>query len=444
MRTNTLSRQPVETNAEGVSVPRTTPEQQLRRSIAACLLWEKSFYESGESIADRIKTLVSLCDPAFVAACAFEARSKMNLRHAPLLLVRELARGNKAARAIVSKLLPDVIQRADELAEFLAIYWKDDAPEKRQPLSKQVKLGLATAFGKFNEYQLAKYDRPGDVKLKDVLFLCHAKPRDAAQDALWKKLIAGTMTTPDTWETELSAGADKRATFDRLIIEGKLGAMAFLRNFRNMHDAGIDKTLIKQYAETVDKRRVLPFRYIAAARVVPAWEDICESMLLSTLAEQPKMPGRTLVLLDVSPSMDVPVSAKSEITRMDAAFGLAMVLREICEDVIVYSFSSNTVLVPPRRGFALAEAIKRSQPSNGTLLGRALATVNSVSHDRLIVLTDEQSQDRVGAPRAKLAYMLNVANEKHGVGYGGGWTHIDGWSEACVEYIRDYEATITS
>ena len=64
-----------------------------------------------------------------------------------------------------------VIQRADELAEFVALYWKDG----KQPLSKQVKKGLAKAFTKFDAYQLAKYNnRKAIVKRRDELFLCRA------------------------------------------------------------------------------------------------------------------------------------------------------------------------------------------------------------------------------------------------------------------------------
>jgi hypothetical protein len=45
----------------------------------------------------------------------------------------------------------------------------------------QVKKGLARALAEFDEYQLAKWDRQNRaVKLRDVLFLCHAKPKDAA------------------------------------------------------------------------------------------------------------------------------------------------------------------------------------------------------------------------------------------------------------------------
>src|ERR1700722_9244353 len=61
-----------------------TIEQQLRRSVLSCLLWEKEFYEDGVSIADRIVALAEQASPAMVAALAVEARSKFNLRHVPL------------------------------------------------------------------------------------------------------------------------------------------------------------------------------------------------------------------------------------------------------------------------------------------------------------------------------------------------------------------------
>lgn len=426
--------------SEGAPAARIGPEQELRRTVAACLLWESGFYESGVSIADRIKSLVPLCRPEFVAAVAFEARTKMKLRHVPLLIVACMA-GIVPHAKMVDRLLPDVIQRADELAEFLAIYANVNGvtPDKVKPkLSHAVRRGLAAAFCKFDEYALAKYNRDGAIKLRDVLFLCHAKPVDEKQDALWKRLIDGKLATPDTWEVELSGGADKKATFERLMVEGKLGALAFLRNMRNMRDAGVSEDLVTGYASAVDIARVLPFRFIAAARAVPAWENILEPMMLRACESREKLPGKTIVMLDISPSMRVAISAKSDLTRMDAAFGVAILLRELCDSVTVLSFSNHVAEVPPRRGFALRDAIVSSQPSNGTRLGLAVATVNKMPHDRLIVLTDEESQDPVGSPAVEKAYMVNVATSKNGVGYGP-WRHIDGWSEAVIDYIQEIE-----
>jgi len=151
MKTNKISRS-TETTHEGAPAKRINAELQLRRSVLACMLFESTFYEDGQSIAERIRSLVAQVDPAKVSALAIEAREKMKLRHVPLWIVREMSRLPKH-KAFVSETLERVIQRPDELSEFLSLYWLDG----RQPLSAQVKKGLARAFCKFNAYQLSKY-----------------------------------------------------------------------------------------------------------------------------------------------------------------------------------------------------------------------------------------------------------------------------------------------
>jgi 60 kDa SS-A/Ro ribonucleoprotein len=116
-----------------------------------------------------------------------------------------------------------------------------------------------------------------------------------------------------------------------------------------------------------------------------------------------------------------------------------VLLREVCDAVEVYSFSDKLVRVPSRRGFALRHAIVSSQAHSGTELGRALTSLRT-AYDRIIVITDEQSHDRVPAPNGR-GYVVNVASARNGVGYGA-WTHIDGWSEAVVDYVRSLEVEV--
>lgn len=408
-----------------------TPIQALRRSVLSCLLWEDEFYESGESIAARISQIAALVPTDQLAALAVEARSKFHLRHVSLLLLVELAR--RGGR-VVGETIAATLQRADEPAEFLALYWKDG----KRPLAKQVKLGLAAALRKFDAYQLAKYNRDGQVRLRDVLFMTHAKPADEAQAALWKQLAENTLPTPDTWEVELSAGKDKRETFTRLLQEKKLGYLALLRNLRNMTVAGVDESLIRDaLTARQGAHRVLPFRYIAAARACPQLEPAIDAALLASLAETRPLLGRTIVLVDVSGSMDSPLSTKSDLTRMDAAAALASVIQG---DLRVFSFSWEVVEVPPRRGMAGVDAVIKSQHHGGTNLADAVNQINQMPHDRLIVITDEQATDgRVPAPVARHAYMINVASYRNGVGYGQ-WTHLDGFSEGVIRWIHEYEA----
>src|SRR5450631_3614548 len=433
MRLNIFKSKPRLRTHEGAPARAITPEQALRRTVLSCMLWVGEFYEDGVQIAGRIHELVQRVAAEKVSSLAVEARERMKLRHVPLLLVREMAR-HKTHRALVSETLARVIQRADELADFVAIYWKDG----RVPLSGQVKKGLAAAFPKFDEYQLAKYDRGGPIKLRDALFLSHAKPRDHAQAVVWKKLIWGRLTTPDTWEVALSSGADKREAWQRLLAENKLGALALLRNLRNLKEAGVEEDLVLSALRSMSAARVLPFRFLAAARYAPQWEEALEQAMLKGMASAEKLPGKTIVLVDVSGSMTAPLSRRSEMHRTDAAFGLAVLMREIGEKVAVYTFSDDLVAVPARRGFALRDAIDASQRHNSTQLGKAVEKLNQAErYDRLIVITDEQAHDSVAEPKGK-GYVINVASYKNGVGYGK-WTHIDGWSESVVEYIRTLE-----
>jgi 60 kDa SS-A/Ro ribonucleoprotein len=427
---------PVRTH-EGAVAQRVDAKTELRRTVLTCLLWEDTFYEKGNDIATRIAELVARTKPEETAALAREARGKMQLRHAPLFLVRELAR-RKGAGPLVAETLEHVIQRADELGEFVALYWK----EMKQPLSAGVKRGLAQAFTKFDAYQLAKYNRDAVVTLRDVLFLCHAKPKDAEQEAVWKKLVENTLGPPDSWEVALSAGKDKRENFERLLREGKLGGLAVLRNLRLMLASGVDPKLIRERLEN-GVARALPFRFVTSARYAPKLEDALENAMLMGITELAKLPGSTGLVVDVSGSMDGVLAKKSETTRMDAAAGLAILLREKAEAFCLATFSEKCVELPPRRGFALRDAIIGSQAHSGTYLKRALSELREKPEwrelDRLIVITDEQSHDGILTAWTPKAYVVNVAPYKHGVSYGNGWTHIDGWSERVIDYIAAVE-----
>lgn len=425
-------------------------EQELMRSVMACMLWEDEFYEDGQTISNRIKDTMLQVKPVRVLDIALTARSDMNLRHVPLLLARESAR-IPTHRFVVADMLEGIIQRPDELAEFLAIYWKDG----KEPLSAQVKKGLARAFVKFNEYQLAKYNRDNEIKLRDVLFLCHAKPKDKAQATLFRKLVDNTLATPDTWEVELSnAKVSKKDSWERLLRENKLGAMALLRNLRNMTQARVDPVLVVNALSRMKTERVLPFRFVSAAMHAPEFESAIEGAWLSCLAQQPKLSGKTIIIVDVSGSMyGSRLSAKSEMDRAKAASSLAAMARELCEEPIIFATAGNdgtrvhaTVLIPNRHGFALAEAIhSKCHPlgGGGIFLKQVMDFVGAkvgMAH-RVIVITDEQDCDHpgTGSPDkalllGKYNYIINVGSNKNGIAYGK-WTHITGWSDAVLKYI---------
>jgi hypothetical protein len=223
------------------------------------------------------------------------------------------------------------------------------------------------------------------------------------------------------------------------MAERKLGALAFLRNLRNMVQSGVSEQEIREYARTVDVSKVLPFRYIAAARIVPQFEDMLEAMMLRSLATLEKLPGKTILMVDVSGSMfGTKISQKSDLDRFDAAAALAMLCKEVCEEVEIYTFSDNSARVAPRSGFALRDALDKSQRHCGTQLGKSLREIQGSKRDRIIVFTDEQSYDRPASPGCDKAYVINVAAYENGINHSD-WTTISGFSEAVIDYIRESE-----
>lgn len=456
-RLNTaIKKPPVYTHGGAVAFGHLKPIEQLRRSVLSCLLWEREFYEDGQSIADRITEFADKVKPEELAGLAVEARKVFHLRHVPLLLLCSLIKRTDCSPGLVSEAIFDVVSRVDELTELLAIYWRNG----RCPVDRQLRLGLARAITKFDEYQLAKYDRDGAIKLRDVFRIARPKPKNAEQEALWRRVVKRELKTPDTWEVALSGGANKKETFERLIQEGNLGYLALLRNLRNMAGAGVDSSLVRQaiLARKNGADRVLPWRYVAAARACPQFEPQLDAALQAGLEQMPKLPGKTVIVVDISGSMGAPLSVKSDLNRLDTACALGAIGRGICEDVRIFATAGDdwkrkhaTGESPPRSGMALIDAIKmqeRQLGHGGIFLKQVMAYLRKEvgEVDRVIVVTDEQdcgisSDDRPtdAVPIAPKAYMLNVGSAKNGIGYGPKWTNITGFSENVFRYISEVE-----
>ncbi len=224
-----------------------------------------------------------------------------------------------------------------------------------------------------------------------------------------------------------------------MLDEDKLGALALLRNLRNMIEFGVPENKIRKSMETLSVKRVLPFRFLSAAKYAPRLEDALEAAMFRCVAMLPELRGPTAILVDHSRSMEEKVSEKSEISRFDAAGALAVLTRELCKRCRVFTFSDRCIEVPPRRGFALMQAMREVQNPVSTLLGKAVTHVYQEfpECERIIVVTDEQSQDRPQNPRGT-GYIINVGGYKNGIGYGP-WVTIDGWSEAILDFIRVLE-----
>ena len=436
----------------GMLAAKSSEESQLRRLVMTCLLWEDAAYITGQKIDEQIRLLIPCIDGAIVAKIAIASRKEQKLRHVPLLLIREMCR-YESHRKFVRLVIKEVCTRADQITDLMALYWKTNSGKKSLP--KQMKLGIADALVKFDEYQLAKYNRSTEVKLRDAMRLTHPKPTDVE---LFKRLAGDTLATPDTWEVGMSAAKtplEKANVWRKLIEVKKLGAVATLRNLRNMQEV-LTKAEVRQAIESASPAMLLPIDFIKAVKYAPDYIPQLENLMFSCLSQFPKLKGETVFVLDVSGSMGHAVSVKSEFNRMDAGIAMTMIAREMCENCTIYLTAGSdatrihkTEKVKNLRGFGLLDLIKNkvTEMGGGGIFTRQcldyIKTQEKEVPDRIIVFSDSQDCDRVKTlpqPFGKKNYIVDVSPHQNGVNYKGLWTaEISGWSEHFLRFINELE-----
>lgn len=423
------------------------PKSELFLLGAATLdITADTFYEGGD---DRVKRFVSLVrhvaveDPEWIYNYLNWLRGPGNIRtaaivgavQASLAMVHEKITGSRA-------IIDVVLQRPDEPGEMLA-YLRTVAGRR---IPKPIKRGLADAAVRlYSERSLLKWDtashgyRFGDVielthpdrpdkgdLFKFAIDRRHNRPIDLdALNASNLKIIRNNtvlravvaagdfnaLTSPSmlhlagmTWEDALSLAGSTvdKADLWRALIPS-MSYMALLRNLRNFDKAGLSDDDVEPVLrklvdpDEVARSRQLPMRFLSAFRAAGSnlrWGHALEKALDLSLSNVPELPGKTLILVDTSFSMQAPMSEKSDLARWDAAvvFGLALARR--CENVDVVSFSDTTKVFPMTKGTSLLADINRWE-KGGWFIGSGTNTAGAVlkhykDHDRVIVLTDEQ------------------------------------------------------
>lgn len=314
-------------------------------------------------LKDQLRQVVDAGEYDFIANLAIHARTEMNVRTVPIVVVVEFAKAlsdkrqgiadaiksleaqlaalrkaKKGTAAVVAQLtelrerhdaltfgnmrqlVADVIQRADQITDLYAYALQVFGGKNKVPMA--IKRGVADAFNKFNEYSFAKYNRAGAVKLRDVLRIVHPVADTAEKGMIFKKIMEDTLSVPYTWETELSANGQKPAgeklsdkdIWTQLVTSGKVGYMALLRNLRNIHQAGLDSDVLKKYVldviadpERVAKSKQLPYDFMEAYKIVKPLDaklaTAVSKAIDASVSNIPKMGEKVWLIVDYSGSM---------------------------------------------------------------------------------------------------------------------------------------------
>lgn len=444
-------------NHEGHVAYSMAPKAKLVTQVLTSFFNEKKFYgDNSEEIKQTILEVVKT-DPEFVSKLAVFARREFNMRSIAHVLTAYLAH-EMEGKPYVRETVRGITLRGDDVTELMAFYLN----EFGKPIPNSLKKGIGDAMKGFDEYMLAKYkgDSKG-VKMRDLLCLCRPKPINKEQEALWKRCLEGKLETPMTWETELSAKGNTKEVWEELIASRRVGYMAMLRNLRNILNVNpdnLDQALnYISNPNAVKNSKQLPFRFLSAYKSV---QGIGSSKVLDALEDAvdisvdnlPKIPGKTVIAIDVSGSMTYgSISGKSDIRPVDIAIMLGVIANRICEDAIIYLF--DTDIYPgtiSKRGGILNTVTTFHPHGGGTYMELPFLEMmrKNVQADRVIILSDDECNSSWRQPVQVLAdrYRRETGNDiwVHAIdleGYGTQQFHgsktnvIAGWSEKVFDFI---------
>lgn len=184
-----------------------------------------------------------------------------------------------------------------------------------------------------------------------------------------------------------------------------------LASLPEFDEAGIRASLANKIMDRitapleVTQSRLLPYRFLAARHAAPArWGKALETALDLSLTSLPDLPGRTLILMDLSGTMTELVSGpgdpEDDLTRVEAAalFGAALARKNPAQTDL-WGFADTQMLVKAadagKSVLALAELITEQAPKVGVSAQLTKAIMDTYQkHDRVIICTDEPAAGR--------------------------------------------------
>lgn len=440
------------TTALGASGFSRSPLSDLYLLSVSNLVTDEMFHEGKDPRNERYVDLLrqtALLEQENVTEMLPWLRSDGYMRSASVLGAAEVAKTlcDQHRYEGVEDMVDGVLQRADEPGEFLA-YWFSIAgkawPKRYLPVKRALKRAVVRLY---TEFSYAKWDKPNrDYRFADIIDIVHPAPKAQWQSDLFRYILdrrhgrTGTVTDamgmtysakqwrqiagvtpgnpvllqPDfirdaglTWENILSALGSKMDK--KLLWEAATHIMApgaLLKNLRNFDENGISDeaadrvSAVLTNGDRVRGAKVFPYQFLSAYRAAPSlrWGHVLERGLAASLENVPVLKGKTLILVDRSPSMfpghSFSTPHKGQITLADQAalFGTSLAVKAQDATLVEFGGKSNRVNVP--RGASVLKTVDSFTPGgiSYTDIPAAVQANFTSEYNRVVIITDEQSR----------------------------------------------------
>ncbi len=388
-----------------------------------------TFYADAETQLDAILSLAEEVEPDYLARAAVYARTRGYMKDAPALIAAVLTRKDGAlAKAVFEK----VIDNGRMLRTYVQIL--RSGTTGRKSLGTAPKRLVQGWLERASDLQLLNASVGQAPSLADVVKMVHPKPADARRDAFYAWLIGKPVETSKLPEIvqvfeRYKRGEGEMPQVDFRLLSGlPLSELQWVRiadhapwqmtrmNLNTFARHGVfagegSQERAARIAtrlrdpEAIRKARAYPYQLLAAwlhtGQEIPGViREALQEALETSLANLPVLAGQVHVLVDVSGSMNSPVTGvrQGATTRMTcvqvAGLLAAAVLRgNPLAQVIAFNTSAWKVGLNPRDALVTnADKLARLL-DGGTAVSTGLALLNGeqARGDLVVIVSDNQS-----------------------------------------------------
>ena len=236
-----------------------------------------------------------------------------------------------------------------------------------------------------------------------------------------------------------------------------MGVMALIRNLRNFDEQGISQAGVEAVlaritdADEVAKARLFPYQVWAAYANASSdnWKRALGTTLELTTQNIPAL-DRTLVLIDMSGSMQAGVSNRSTMSRVQVAAVMAAVTANKSKSAHIAIFGATNKAVRVHKGASVLRTVENLVNLVGVVGHSTMGHTairdhyNPKAHDRVVMFTDDQQHDagQVDISHVPVIYTVDLAGYRPRsmpTGERGRYT-LAGFSDATFAIMQTLEA----
>lgn len=357
---------------------------------------DDGFYENAATKQTRFIELTNLVidkyGAEFAGKCAMFARNQLGMRSVSHL-VAAMLNGQSFERK--RDFYKAFCHRPDDMSEIFAAV--DMLGGKR---SHAMIRGFADYMSCLSEYNLMKYQMKGKrYNMYDLINIIHPKS-DIVNDYMNGKLEAA-----DTWEVNISTGKD---SWKNMVEGNRLGYLALIRNLNNIladdvDDEWIKRNLVDQLINEVSikKSLVFPYQIYTAYRNLKV-QNFAVITALDTAfriacGNMPKLEGNSVIMLDVSGSMEDRYGNKSNLTikEVGACYAAALYINGNC-DFVKFGNDAKSLTFKKACGpfQVIREMCENDNCGYGTDITPAFRLIRDKKYDRIFIVSDMQVMEK--------------------------------------------------